>query len=120
MRIVIAAGGPAPASEQVRSQVVEAVKDDRLVPGERMPTVRALAVELGLAPNTIAKAYRELESDGVIETRGRSGTFVSTQGDASHRRLQEAAAEYAALARRLKVPTDDAVHAVEAALRIGT
>ncbi|MRG59759.1 GntR family transcriptional regulator [Agromyces sp. CFH 90414] len=109
-----------PPFEQLRAQVVEGVREGRLTAGERLPTVRALADELGLAANTVAKAYRELEQDGVIETRGRSGTFIAAHGDAAHRSVQEAAAEYAALARRLRVPADDALAIVDAALRIGT
>jgi DNA-binding transcriptional regulator YhcF (GntR family) len=109
-----------PPFEQVRAQVVAAVHDGALTPGEKLPTVRALATELGLAVNTVAKAYRVLEHDAIIETRGRSGTFVAPQGDAAQRGVQQAAAEYAALARRLGVPADEALAAVEAALRIGT
>jgi DNA-binding transcriptional regulator YhcF (GntR family) len=46
-------------------------------PGARLPTIRALADQLDLAPNTVAKAYRRLEEDGLIEGRGRRGTFVA-------------------------------------------
>ncbi|WP_350348115.1 GntR family transcriptional regulator [Agromyces sp. G08B096] len=120
MKFTVVPGADQPPFEQLRAQVVEAVAEGGLTPGERLPTVRALAEELGLAANTVARAYRELEQDGVVETRGRSGTFVAAQGDAAHRSLQEAAAEYAALARRLRVPADDALVIVEAALRIGT
>ncbi|WP_395244710.1 GntR family transcriptional regulator [Agromyces sp. MMS24-K17] len=106
--------------EQLRAQVVEAVKDGALGPGTKLPTVRGLADQLGTAPWTVARAYRALEVDGVIETRGRSGTFIALHGDQAHRKVQEAAAEFAALARRLGVPPDDALDAVDAALRIGT
>lgn len=67
-----------PPYEQLRTHVAAAVHDGRLAAGARLPTVRGLAGELGLAVNTVAKAYRALESDGVIETRGRGGTFVSS------------------------------------------
>jgi DNA-binding transcriptional regulator YhcF (GntR family) len=53
-----------------------------------MPTVRTLATELGIAANTVARAYRELERDDVIETRGRNGTFVSTAGDPTQKQAQ--------------------------------
>lgn len=108
-----------PPFEQVRAQVVDAVNAGRVAAGERLPTVRALATELGLAVNTVAKAYRELEHDAVIETRGRSGTFIAPQGDAAHRGLQGAAAEYAAVARRLGVPADEALEIARTALRMG-
>ena len=51
-----------------------------LAPGTRLPTVRQLAADLGLAANTVARAYRELEADGVIATYGRKGTFVRSDG----------------------------------------
>ena len=60
-----------PLFEQMRLAIIDAVRDGRLPPGDRLPTVRQLAAELGLAVNTVARAYRELESAGVIETRGR-------------------------------------------------
>ena len=50
-----------------------------LLPGERLPTVRALAADAALAPNTVARAYRELEAAGYLEGRGRAGTFVVDQ-----------------------------------------
>lgn len=120
MRFDIDVNDSVPPFEQVRAQVVAAVHDGRLTPGERLPTVRALATELDLAVNTVAKAYRRLEQDAIIETRGRSGTFVAAQGDAAHQGAQAAAAEYATLTRRLGVPADEALALVEAALRIGT
>jgi DNA-binding transcriptional regulator YhcF (GntR family) len=103
--------------EQLRTQVIEAVRDGRLGAGAKLPTVRGLADELGIAPNTVAKAYRLLEADGVIETRGRAGTFVSAHGDAIERQAQLAAAAYADRIRELGVPTEDAVALVETALR---
>nr|BBJ54824.1 hypothetical protein SAVMC3_74530 [Streptomyces avermitilis] len=68
LKIVIEAGG-APY-EQVRAQIAEQARSGELPVGYRLPTVRGLAESLGLAANTVAKAYRALESDGVIETRG--------------------------------------------------
>lgn len=105
-----------PPFEQVRAQVVEAVHQGRLAVGAKLPTVRALADELGLAVNTVAKAYRALEADAVIETRGRKGTFVAEHGDPGERQLQRAAADYAALARRLGVEASEARAFVDAAL----
>jgi len=65
-----------PPFEQLRRQVAAMVAEGSLSPGSRMPTVRRLAADLGLAANTVARAYRELETDGVIATHGRKGTFV--------------------------------------------
>jgi len=55
-----------------------------MLPGDRLPTVRGLADTLGLAPNTVARAYRELEAGGWIVGKGRAGTFVA---DSLPRRL---------------------------------
>ena len=66
-----------PPYEQVRSQIADAIRSGRLRPAARLPTVRRLAGDLGLAVNTVARAYRELELAGLVETRGRQGTFVA-------------------------------------------
>ena len=117
MRFTIDAEARTPASEQVRTQVIDAVRSGELVAGTKLPTVRALAEQLGIAANTAAKAYRELESDGVIETRGRNGTFVRATGDPVEQALQTAASAFADAVVRLSVPTDAALAAVERALR---
>ncbi|CAM5654630.1 GntR family transcriptional regulator OS=Streptomyces glaucescens OX=1907 GN=SGLAU_07635 PE=4 SV=1 [Streptomyces glaucescens] len=85
--------------------------------GYRLPTVRGLAESLGLAANTVAKAYRALETDGVIETRGRGGTFVAAAGPAAERELASAAQAYAERARRLGADRDGALAAVRDAVR---
>ena len=66
-----------PPFEQLRTQIASRAASGELPAGTRMPTVRALAGELRLAVNTVAKAYRALETDGVIATEGRRGTFIS-------------------------------------------
>jgi len=66
-----------PLFDQLRTQIIDGIRDGRLPPGTRLPTVRELAGQMGLAVNTVARAYRELESAGVLETRGRFGTFVA-------------------------------------------
>lgn len=106
----------APLFEQLRTQLVDAIHADTVAAGHKLPTVRALATELDLAPNTVAKAYRALEADGLIETRGRSGSFVSAHGDPTRQRMQRAASDYAALARSLKVGTDEALDLARRAL----
>ncbi|MCZ2525776.1 MULTISPECIES: GntR family transcriptional regulator [Streptomyces] len=103
--------------EQLRSQVSEQARDGRLPVGHRMPTVRGLAAELGLAANTVAKAYRALEGDGVIETRGRNGTFVAAAGDAADREAAAAAAAYAERVRRLGLDRAAALAAADEAVR---
>jgi DNA-binding transcriptional regulator YhcF (GntR family) len=103
--------------EQVRAQISEQARSGVLPVGYRLPTVRGLAQSLGLAANTVAKAYRALESDGVIETRGRNGTFVAAAGSAAERQLASAAQEYADRVRRLGLDQEAGLEAVREALR---
>ena len=106
-----------PPFEQLRTQMLDAIATGELVPGARLPTVRRLAEDLGIAAGTVARAYRELESSGVIETRGRNGTFVSPHGDAAHREAQRAATVFADQMRALRLDTEEAIALVSAALR---
>jgi DNA-binding transcriptional regulator YhcF (GntR family) len=108
---------PIPPFEQLRAGFVDAVAAGELAPGHRLPTVRKLAEDLGIAPGTVARAYRELEASGIIETRGRNGTFVSFHGDAAHQQAQRAAAAFAEQVRALRLDTDEALEIVAAALR---
>ncbi|MFG2575520.1 GntR family transcriptional regulator [Streptomyces sp. NPDC048481] len=103
--------------EQVRAQIAEQARSGALPVGYRLPTVRGLAESLGLAANTVAKAYRALETDGVIETRGRNGTFVAASGPAAHREAAGAAGAYAERALRLGLTEEQATAAVREALR---
>ena len=104
-----------PPFEQIRVGVVNAANSGTLAVGTRMPPVRALAEDLGLAANTVAKAYRQLEQEGVLETRGRHGSFIKAAND-SDRALQQAAAAFASRAHQLGVPASHALKAVKAAL----
>ncbi|MET9532014.1 MULTISPECIES: GntR family transcriptional regulator [unclassified Streptomyces] len=103
--------------EQLRAQIAGQARSGKLPAGYRLPTVRGLAEELGLAANTVAKSYRALEADGVIETRGRNGTFVAAAGDAAEREAAEAARTFAERALRLGLAPDAARTAVDDALR---
>jgi DNA-binding transcriptional regulator YhcF (GntR family) len=104
---------PVPPYEQVRAQLARLVQSGELAPGARLPTVRRLAGDLGLAVNTVARAYRELERDGVVVTRGRNGTVVA---GADETRALDAAAEYAARVRALGLPADRALELVRSVL----
>ncbi|CAA9369215.1 MAG: Transcriptional regulator, GntR family [uncultured Nocardioidaceae bacterium] len=103
-----------PPYEQVRTQVASQVTDGRLPAGTRLPTVRQLAGDLGLAVNTVARAYRELESDGVIVTEGRRGTFVRS-GAAAPSAVDELAGRFVAAARAHGLTRAEAVRLVEGA-----
>jgi GntR family transcriptional regulator len=65
-----------PPYEQIRSQIATMISSGLLPVARRLPTIRQLAADLGLAGGTIARAYRELEQAGLIRSRGRHGTFV--------------------------------------------
>ena len=67
---------PLPVYEQIREQVVRMVAAGTMNEGSRLPTIRQLAHDLGLAKGTVAKAYELLESESIIETLGRKGSFV--------------------------------------------
>lgn len=116
--LVIDPQSSTPPFEQLRAQVIAAVRAGEMVAGDKLPTVRGLAADLGLAANTVARAYRELEQDQVIETRGRNGSFVSATGDATERHLQVAARGFADRAVQLGVAPDEALRVVSAALGI--
>ncbi|WP_459973368.1 GntR family transcriptional regulator [Nocardioides pyridinolyticus] len=102
-----------PPYEQLRVQVASRAATGELPAGTKLPTVRALAAELHLAVNTVAKAYRALETDGVIATEGRRGTFIATATDSAGAR--DAAAAYAALARRQGLTRAEALNLVDRA-----
>jgi DNA-binding transcriptional regulator YhcF (GntR family) len=106
-----------PPYEQVRTQVIDAVGSGSVAPGAKLPTVRGLADALGIAANTVARSYRELERDGYIETRGRAGSFIAASGDATTRQAQDAAAVFAERIRQLRLDPADALDLVRAALR---
>ncbi|MGV0849644.1 GntR family transcriptional regulator [Mycolicibacterium phlei] len=100
--------------DQLRSQIIEAVRDGRLPPGTRLPTVRDLAGQLGLAVNTVARAYRELESAGIVETRGRFGTFIA-RADPADAAMASAATAFVSAAKALGVGKAEAMRYVELA-----
>ncbi|APU44242.1 GntR family transcriptional regulator [Streptomyces sp. NRRL F-4428] len=118
MKITIdgSAGSAAPY-EQLRAQIAARARSGKLPAGFKLPTVRGLAEDLGLAANTVAKAYRALEADGVIETRGRNGTFVAAAGEGAAREAASAAQAFAERAHRLGLTEAEAVAAATAALR---
>jgi DNA-binding transcriptional regulator YhcF (GntR family) len=104
---------PEPPYEQLRAQLASKVASGALPAGTKLPTVRALAADLGLAVNTVARVYRELETDGVVTTEGRRGTFVASEEPPAD--AVTAATEYAATARRLGLTVAEAHRLVERA-----
>lgn len=102
-----------PPFEQLRTQIAARAASGDLPAGTRLPTVRALAAELHVAVNTVARAYRELETDGVITTEGRRGTFVATSAAGASADATDAASAYVGTARRLGLTLAEAVRLVE-------
>jgi DNA-binding transcriptional regulator YhcF (GntR family) len=98
--------------EQVRVQLATRIGDGRLPAGTRLPTVRALAADLGLAVNTVARAYKELEADGLVATEGRRGTRV-TGRVSTPAAVRDAAAELALQARRAGLTLAEATRLLE-------
>ncbi|HWS37567.1 MAG TPA: GntR family transcriptional regulator [Actinoplanes sp.] len=114
--ITVEDGSAVPPYEQIRAQFARRIVSRALPAGTRLPTVRRLAADLGLAINTVGRAYRELETAGLVETRGRAGTFVTAAGDHSREHAQTAAAHYAATAAGLGLDAAEALRIVRAAI----
>ncbi|WP_305783343.1 GntR family transcriptional regulator [Symbioplanes lichenis] len=116
MDISIDAGSAVPPYEQVRLRIAELAATGHLAAGSRLPPVRRLAATLGLAVNTVARAYRELEQAGLVETHGRAGTVVTAAAAGVPAAARTAADEYARSTRALGLTPDAALDLVRAAL----
>ena len=104
-----------PPYEQLRTGIAAQAASGTLPPGTRLPTVRRLAADLGLATNTVARAYRLLEADGVIATQGRQGSFVRSDALEASGPPSDLAAEYVRAARRAGLSCAEATRLVELA-----
>lgn len=110
---------PVPPYEQLRAQIAGLIAVGSLHPDDRLPSVRQLAADLGLATGTVARAYRELEQAGSVEGRGRHGTVVRrnlAEKQAAQKELAAAAARMARAVRDIGASDDAAVAALRAAL----
>lgn len=110
-----------PPYEQVRDQVARMIGAGTLAPGARLPTIKQLAADLRLAPNTVARAYRELEHDGFVRSHRRRGTFVRDDVppvavEERDARLEKAVEQFALQLRQLGSDPDDAIEKVRAIL----
>jgi GntR family transcriptional regulator len=112
---------PIPPYEQIRSQIATMITIGTLPRGHRLPTIRQLAADLGLAGGTVGRAYRELEQGGFILSRGRNGTSVAARPPATRqdreRAMIEAATAFAAQAAHAGV---DPRQALERALAVAS
>jgi DNA-binding transcriptional regulator YhcF (GntR family) len=106
-----------PPFEQVRTQLAGLISSGRLLPGDRLPTVRALAADLGLAANTVARAFKELEAAGLVVTRRRAGTVVAAGEHTADVAVAALAAKFAAAAHEAGIDDATALDLVRSALR---
>lgn len=114
--ITVDAASGVPPYEQLRSQLVERITSGELVPGTQLPTVRRLAADLGLAPNTVARSYRELEQLGLVRTAGRRGTVVAEPSDDVPAEARRSAVEFVQRMRGLGLTPTETVLVVREAL----
>lgn len=118
MQIHISANDGLPIYSQIVNQVKYLVASGRLKAGDEMPPIRVLAERLIINPNTVARAYRELEAAGLVEKRRTAGTYVSDQGSPLARReririLTERIDALLAEARQMDIPQDDLLKLIE-------
>jgi len=107
-----------PAYRQIIDQVLGAIASGSLRAGDQLPTVRQLAVDLQINPNTVVRAYRELEIREILETQQGTGTFISQkkvkQSEAErHRRLSQIAGEVLARAGTEGFTLDELLQCLE-------
>jgi GntR family transcriptional regulator len=110
---------PTPPYEQIRSQIAAYVRGGMLAHGARLPTMRALAADLGVAVGTVGRAYAELESAGLVASRRRTGTVVTgptTPPPALPGPVQEAVAQLADVAHDSGADPETVVSLVRAAM----
>ena len=82
--LTIRLDSPLPLVDQIRTGIRQAIAAGELGPGDALPTVRQLASDLGINLNTVARAYRQLEADGLVSTRRGRGTVVEAAREARH------------------------------------
>ena len=108
----------APIYRQIIQQIEYAILSGRIKPGDRLPTIRSLAVELKTNPNTIAKAYNELEIRGILATQVGSGTFISDkkpvlENDSLNRKIKEVVGRFMQEMRDLGVEKRELIKLIE-------
>jgi len=112
----------APIYRQIIQQIEYAILSGRMQPGDRLPTIRSLAVELKINPNTIAKAYSELEIRGVVETQVGSGSYISDrkpvlEDDSLNRKIRAVIGRFVQEMRDLGVEKRELVKSVDAFIK---
>ncbi len=116
LQILVDLTSGVPPYEQIRLQIGAHVAAGRLRADDRLPTIRALAADLGVAAGTVARAYRELEANGVVVTRRRSGTVVAAGTAPVDDTLQRAAAGFVGTARAAGLDDEQTLELVRGVL----
>lgn len=121
LAIAIVTGDPRPIAHQIVDAIRRQVSTGELSVGDRLPSVRGLAQQLGINPNTASKAYAQLTAEGWLESRAGLGLFVAVRRDQlsgaeRERRLSEAVDRFVGEVIAIRYPPDDAVAAVTEAL----
>jgi len=111
-------GSGAPIYRQIIQQIEYAILSGRMKSGDKLPTIRSLAVDLKANPNTIARAYSELEIRGILETQVGSGTYISDkkpqmENDSLNRKIREVAGRFIQELRDLGVENREMVKLIE-------
>jgi len=112
----------APIYRQIIQQIEYAILSGRMKPGDRLPTIRSLAVDLKTNPNTIAKAYGEMEIRGILETHVGSGTYISDkkpvmEDDSLNRKIREVLGRFVQDMRDLGVENRELIKLIEAFIK---
>jgi GntR family transcriptional regulator len=112
----------APIYRQIIQQIEYAILSERMRPGDRLPTIRSLAVELKTNPNTIAKAYGELEIRGILETQVGSGTYIAdkkpvVEDDSLNRKIREVVGRFVQEMRDLGVEKRELVRLIDSYIK---
>ena len=119
MIIHVDAASPLPVFEQLRTQIERLIASGQLRPGSKLPTIRQLASDLGLARGTVNKVYDALVRDGLVETAGRHGSIVleRTHATTTESDLAAAADTMAVVTRQLGLDDQAAHQALDTALQ---
>jgi DNA-binding transcriptional regulator YhcF (GntR family) len=107
---------PVPPFEQIRLQILDQIASGSLVAGTRLPTVRRLALDLDVAPNTVGRAYKELEAAGLITAKRRAGTVVTVSRDLVRQEAEAAALTFATRMAQLGINNERAIELAVASL----
>ncbi len=107
-----------PVYRQLIDQVQGAIAGGLLKPGDQLPTVRLVAVELAINPNTVLRAYREMEIRGIVDTQQGTGTFIGERQagppkEERHRQLMQLVSEFISRAGAAGLTVDEVIDALQ-------